>query len=183
MPDLKSELSKVLQAWDEPAPQPQPPETTMTTSASRTAFRETNGVTRATFNYVKDNPGQTRMQVINGLEAKGFKPSSTSSILAQMTNQSLLRTVNGSYFTAAPEYRPLKSPQVYKRSLLPPSAKQKRAKAAPPKEPVIEIVTPPAQPIKEAKASKPWSPDDVIEGLNVKQAMAVHDALRELLRM
>jgi hypothetical protein len=45
-------------------------------------FKETSGVSRVTFNFVRDNPGLVRKQVQDALEVRGFKASSTSSILS-----------------------------------------------------------------------------------------------------
>lgn len=146
----------------------------------KSAFKESTGVTRATFNYVRDNPGQTRIQTIDGLAAQGYPSNSTSSLLAQMAKQGLIRSVEGLLFVNQQEYTPLKSPTAFAKSLLPKAAKQKRAKSVPPAKAPVVIETPPAVPVK---TKKDWSPDDVIEGLNVKQAMAVYDALHKIFRL
>lgn len=144
----------------------------------RSAFKETTGVSRATFNYVRDNPGKRRIEVIKALDTQGYSQGSTSSLLAQMTKQNRIRSVDGLLYVTRPEYTPLKSLASFKNSLLPKPA-AKKAVARPAKVTIID--TPPA--VAVAAPAKPWSPDDVIESLNVKQAMAVFDALQKIFRL
>jgi hypothetical protein len=73
-------------------------------------FQVTNGVTQATFNYVRDNPNLTSAQIAKNLETLGFKTSSTSSLVYQMARQGLLHKDNDNRFTTiAREYSPLKA--------------------------------------------------------------------------
>jgi hypothetical protein len=72
-------------------------------------FQVTNGVTQATFNYVKDNPGLTSAQISENMKRLGYKATSTSSLVYQMARQGLLHKDNENRFTAiAREYSPLK---------------------------------------------------------------------------
>jgi hypothetical protein len=73
-------------------------------------FQVTNGVTQATFNYVKDNPGLTSAQISENMECLGYKASSTSSLAYQMARQGLFHKDNDNRFTAiVSEYSPLKA--------------------------------------------------------------------------
>lgn len=107
MPDLQTEMQKILSAWDAPEPttqpevQPEPPtETPM--------FKTTNNTSRSTFEIVRDNPGLPKAQYVRMLEAKGLKKSSTATLLSQMTKQGHLWVdSSGCLRTNQLEYRPL----------------------------------------------------------------------------
>jgi len=110
MPDIKTALQNALSKAAS-APTPQIPAAwddegadaaieTITTKAKEAAmpkkyFQTTNNVTRSTFNYVKNNPGNTRTQITAALEMQGFKPNSTTSLVAQMIRQGHMRETNG----------------------------------------------------------------------------------------
>jgi hypothetical protein len=102
MPDLHTEMQKILQAWEQP-------ETTETTKET-TVFKPTNNVTRSTFESVRDNPGLPKKEYIRKLEALGFKKASTSSLLSQMVRQGQIWVgSDGAMRPNAKEYTPIKS--------------------------------------------------------------------------
>lgn len=98
MPDLKSELPKVIQSWDEqPTMTPQP--RTITTNS-----------TRRTFNFIRDNPGMTRAKVIEALGKQGTPVSSSRSLLSTFIINGNVRESNGLLYANQQEYAPLKRP-------------------------------------------------------------------------
>jgi hypothetical protein len=102
MPDIQTEMQKILQAWEQP-------ETTETTKET-TVFKPTNNVTRSTFESVRDNPGLLKKEYIRKLEALGFKKASTSSLLSQMVRQGQIWVgSDGAMRPNAKEYTPIKS--------------------------------------------------------------------------
>ena len=102
MPDIQTEMQKILQAWEQP-------ETTETTKET-TVFKPTNNVTRSTFESVRDNPGLPKKEYIRKLEALGFKKASTSSLLSQMVRQGQIWVgSDGAMRPNAKEYTPIKS--------------------------------------------------------------------------
>ena len=102
MPDLQTEMQKILQAWDQP-------ETTETTKET-TVFKPTNNVTQATFNFVRDNSGCARNDAIRILVAQGHKKSSVSSLIGQMLRQGhIYKDSDGLLRPNAKEYTPIKS--------------------------------------------------------------------------
>jgi hypothetical protein len=130
MPDiqtaLKSALSKTLQQWDddEEAPPPAPAQPVSTSSQPTQptqgipmtkAFHVTNNVSRATFEYIKDNPGSTRKEIIKALEHQNFSQGSVSSLIAQMVRNKMAHATNDLYYADVPEYRPLKSLKAIKK--------------------------------------------------------------------
>jgi hypothetical protein len=162
MPDLKSELSKVLDSWEAPVP----------AAPVNPYFSVTNNVTRITFDYVRDNPGKTRKEIALALGTQGFKTGSVSSLLGQMIKQGTMRESAHLLYVTTNEYTPIKS------------SKKLKAMAAKPQEPQRKIVTitrraaPVAEPTPVAKE---WSPNDVIDTLTVHQAIALFKALRSVL--
>jgi hypothetical protein len=130
MPDiqtaLKSALSRTIQQWDddgEQAPQPSTINTTVNNSVSapsqetpmKKTFNITNNISRVTFDYIKNNPGSTRKEIIGALEHRGFAGGSTSSLIAQMRRNQMIHETNNAYYADIPEYRPIKSLKALKK--------------------------------------------------------------------
>lgn len=102
MPDIQTEMQKILQAWEQP-------ETTETTKET-TVFKPTNNVTQATFNFVRDNSGCARNDAIRLLVSQGHKKSSVSSLIGQMLRQGhIYKDSDGLLRPNAKEYTPIKS--------------------------------------------------------------------------
>jgi endo-1,4-beta-D-glucanase Y len=102
MPDIQTEMQKILQSWEQPETTEQPKETTV--------FKPTNNVTRSTFESVRDNPGLPKGDYIRRLEAMGFKKASTSSLLSQMVRQGQIWVgSDGALRPNAKDYTPIKS--------------------------------------------------------------------------
>jgi hypothetical protein len=128
MPDIqtafKTALSKTLQQWDDdgeaPPLQPvsssfsQPTNPTQPTTMKKT-FNVTNNISRVTFDYIKNNPGSTRKEIIQALEHQGFAGGSTSSLIAQMRRNNMIHEKDSFYYADIPEYRPIKSLKAMKK--------------------------------------------------------------------
>lgn len=151
MPDLKSELSKVLNEWNQP-------ETTMT-------HKITNNVTRATFNKVAENPGSTRAEIVAMLLVDGYKDASTTSLLTQMLARGNIRSLNGKLFTNQNEYKPMKRITPIKRRVKKP-------------EPVVVVDVPEVVAAKPVEI--PWDADTILNRLSIKQARALYDELKKI---
>lgn len=154
MPDIQSEMSKVLNEWNKP-------ETTMTNI--------TNNVTRATFNKVAENPGSTRAEIVNMLLTDGYKDASTTSLLTQMLAKGNIRSINGKLFTNQNEYKPMKR-------IIPTKHRVKKP------EPVVVVETP-VEPVAVV-AVKPvevsLDADTLLNNLSIKQARALYDELKKI---
>ena len=146
MPDmqtaLKTALSRTLQEWDddgEISPQPPTINTTINNSVPtpsqgipvKKTFGVTNNISRVTFNYIKNNPGSTRKEIIEALEHQGFTGGSTSSLIAQMRRNKMVHETNNLYYADIAEYRPIKSLKALRKidaPIAPPKRKyEKRA--------------------------------------------------------
>jgi hypothetical protein len=128
MPDIqtafKTALSKTLQQWDDDgeAPplqpvsssSPQPTKPTQVIPMKKT-FNITNNISRVTFDYIKNNPGSTRKEIIQALEHQGFAGGSTSSLIAQMRRNNMIHEKDSFYYADIPEYRPIKSLKALKK--------------------------------------------------------------------
>lgn len=127
MSDLQTAIQKILQSWE----QPETTETTETTKET-IVFKPTTNTSRACFEIVRDNPYKTKREYIKLLEQKGFKASSTSSLLSQMTRQGLLSVDDmGLMHSNQTEYSPLKAVKVFK-------AKKAKTSKLRTSEPVVE---------------------------------------------
>jgi hypothetical protein len=111
MPDIQTALSNALKTtinnWEKDDMQ-----TTQTNTKPRGKrfFDVTNNVTRATFDYVKNNPNLTSAEICADMAKLGYKESSVSSLIAQFAVQGLAeRDDRGRYITIIDEYRPLKA--------------------------------------------------------------------------
>ena len=151
MPDIQSELSKVLNEWNQP-------ETTMT-------HKITNNVTRATFNKVAENPGSTRAEIVAMLLTDGYKDASTTSLLTQMLARGNIRSLNGKLFTNQNEYKPMKRITPIKRRVKKPK-------------PVVVVDVPEVAAAKPVEI--PWDADTILNRLSIKQARALYDELRKI---
>lgn len=134
MPDIqtafKTALSRTLQQWDDegegtnvPVPSAKQPVSASVSAPSQNiqgipmtkTFNITNNISRETFQYIKDNPGSTRKEIIAALEHRGFSSGSVSSLIAQMCRNKLAHETNSLYYADADEYRPLKSLKAIKK--------------------------------------------------------------------
>jgi hypothetical protein len=111
MPDIQTALSNALKTtinnWEKDDMQ-----TTQinTKPRGKRFFDVTNNVTRATFDYVKQNPNLTSAEICADMAKLGYKESSVSSLIAQFAVQGLAeRDDRGRYITIIDEYRPLKA--------------------------------------------------------------------------
>lgn len=169
MPDMKSELSKVLNQWDKHEETIRnPKENTMPT---KYLGNITNNVSRETFNYVRDNPNNGRKQIQAALTKKGFKAGSIDALLTSMTRARLIeKQDDNTYVAREQEYRPLKGRD---KPLQKPSAG------------IAALSTDTAAPARDITKKSiilnhAWTPQKAIENLTVFQARALYDELKKL---
>ena len=158
MPDLKTELSKVLDEWNKPE----------TTTMTMPHQKITNNATRATFNKVAENPGSTRSEVVAMLLTDGYKVSSTTSLLTQMLARGNIRSLNGKLFTNQNEYKPMERITPIKHRVV-----KDVQNAAP-----VVVVEQKPEPAVQINAA--WDADTLLNNLSIKQARALYDELRKI---
>jgi hypothetical protein len=215
MPDIqtafKQALSKTLADWDDegeaPSVQPvsasfsQPTQPTQEIPMKKT-FGVTNNISRVTFDYIKNNPGSTRKEIIQALEHQGFAGGSTSSLIAQMRRNKMVHETNNLYYADIDEYRPIKSLKALKKMeapIAPPKRKyEKKAVTgigALLREKLDNLANEPSQTALHAAASlmappetnkrmislvRVKTPEDILKDMTVYQA---HDLYRHLKEM
>ena len=198
MPDMQTELSKILNEWDKPIEEINQPtkevekqmETTQAPTEGKHLFRTTNNVTRATFNFIRDNPGHTRRGVIDELETFGYKEGSTTSLITQMIKQRLIRKdENGGLHANFPEYTPLKASlkkiMAEKNPRKPHAVKKAKAvnSALHKGEAGIAALQPQATPApRTALITTNFDVDNILKNLTILQAKALRDALNNLFK-
>jgi len=123
MPDIqtafKSALTKTLTEWDDdegtnvPVPSSKQPVSISSVPTQgipmKKTFNVTNNVSRVTFEYIKNNPGSTRKEIIQALEYQGFGGGSVSSLIAQMRRNKMIHENSGLHYADIEEYRPIKT--------------------------------------------------------------------------
>lgn len=119
MPDIKSEMSKVIQQWN-----------TEPTTMTNTEPTHNVGGTQATFDCIKTNPGKTRTAIRDLLTAAGVKVGSSTSLISQMVNRGNVREVDGLLYVAQDTY-------VSRPRRVSTPAPAKTPPAAPPAAPVV----------------------------------------------
>ena len=207
MPDIqtafKQALSRTLQQWDDegepPSVQPvsasfsQPIKPTQEIPMKKT-FNVTNNISRVTFDYIKNNPGSTRKEVIEALEHQGFAGGSTSSLIAQMRRNNMIHETNNLYYADIPEYRPIKSLKAMKKmEQVPAPPKRKYTKrdvtgiGALLKErldstpmPIVSEHTAPKQKGFLTSLVRTRSPEDILKDMTVYQAHELYTHLKKM---
>lgn len=194
MPDIKTALQQALaktaNTWAaddeahqkiEPVKTETPKENTMT--EDKKDKRITNNVSRATFEFVRDNPGMTVDEITNALVARGFKANSVSSLCYQMLRVRLVvADANGKLTAVVREYAPIQANKRRRKAtakavkVAKPVAKPEAAPAPTPRKHIEITNTRTGEVINPRKEE--WTVDSVIGGLNVRQAMAVYAELR-----
>lgn len=163
MPDIKTALSGILSEWELDNKQQ---EKQMQTTPYVPHFKVTNNVTRATFDFVKNNPHQSCKTICAALEKDGYKSSSIGSLLTQFVKNGLcVRDANGNYTAIAHEYTPIKIRKQVK-------AKQVIAKAKATRGEGIAALSPQPTWVKRET--------DIINSLSVMQARSLYDALKKI---
>ena len=207
MPDIqtafKQALSRTLQQWDDegepPSVQPvsasfsQPTQPTQEIPMKKT-FNVTNNISRVTFDYIKNNPGSTRKEIIEALEHQGFAGGSTSSLIAQMRRNNMIHETNNLYYADIPEYRPIKSLKAMKKmEQVPAPPKRKYTKrdvtgiGALLKErldstpmPIVSEHTAPKQKGFLTSLVRTRSPEDILKDMTVYQAHELYTHLKKM---
>lgn len=172
MPDLKTELSKVIDQWNKP----EEPATTQPTPALPSSLSVTNNVCRATYDFIHQNPGKTRKEIIDALTLSGYKPGSTTSLIGQMLKQEHIRESQGLLYANYTEYRPLKSNAVFMRM----QEAVGRTKAVAVKRPKVKATEAPAATPDSVQINSAWDADTLLNNLSIKQARALYDELRKI---
>ena len=165
MSDIKTALVNALTEWDK--------QDAKEVAAAVTKPKVTASV--AAFNIVRDNPGVLKKKAIAALEISGYKPSSTTSLLAAMVRQKQIRkTEDSKLYVIVQSYMPIKGSAYNK-----PGKKEKNvsplAALIKAKEPSMPVPKP-----APAPAPEPWCVHKLIDSLSVRQAIELSRELTSL---
>jgi len=132
MSDLQTALSSALKEWE--------PSTEGTVvEAAAPAPTPKRNLTRDTFAMVRDNPGISRADAVERLQAMGHKPVSTSSILYQLVRAKMIDEVDGTLSTKRKNYTSL----THALDKAPKGRRKTRAKSVPKDKPRVSKVAVP----------------------------------------
>ena len=164
MTDIKTAMSGVLDEWELDNQQQEKQVKHIP------HFKVTNNVTRATFDYVKNNPRQSCKEICAALEKEGYKPASVGSLLTQFVKNGLcMRDANGNYTTIVNEYTPIKIRKQIKAAQVIQKAKATRGEGIAALSPQPKYV-----PVTE------WNVQAVLNDMSITQARAMYDALKKI---
>jgi len=182
MPDLKSEMSKVLEAWEQDVEQLQQEKQMQKKLPQQ--FVPTNNVTQELFNFVKNNPNKNGVEIRDAMAAKGFKAGSVGSLLSQFFKQGqFARDHNFRYSVVVPAYTPLKSTRQFRAAgkrinkIVNIKSKPKSAGIA-----ALQVDTTTQKPfsVGTPKLMTQWDADTIINNIGLKQARALYDELKKI---
>jgi len=178
MPDLKSELSKVLNEWDKP-------ESEVNQFKEKKVFPQQANISIDSYNYILANPNKTVQQYTNELVAQyKFKPASVSSLIYQMLKVGRLQRGEKGVYAVDAVYRPIKPSELK-------AARKATAKAQPKKatpvmgagiaalknpEPLAQVMQ------RSAIITTNFSVENIIKNLTIYQAKELRDALNNLFK-
>lgn len=164
MPDIKTALTGILSEWELDNQQQEKQVKHIP------HFKVTNNVTRATFDFVKNNPRQSCKTICKALEKEGYKPSSIGSLLTQFVKNGLcMRDVNSNYTAIANEYTPIKLNKHTKTKQVIQKAKATRGEGIAALSPQPKYI-----PVND------WNVQAVLDNMSIMQARAVYDALKKI---
>ena len=164
----------------------------------------TNNVMRTTFNYIRDNKNSTRKSTITALTKQGFKESSVNSVISQLgKTKQVHKNFDGTLHAINAEYKPITQKRQVKPA--PINSKLSKAIATHKEETTKRVITvmkrkrkDPVQGIAALEVgttAKPvnlgellrqkldptlWTPESVVNNLNVVQARQLYDYLKNL---
>jgi len=192
MADIQTALARVLDEWegkaDNAAPQPE-----ATQKPKAHLFKPTTGVTKATFNFVRANPGINRVEATKLLVMQGYKEGSVASLITAFIKQEQMELVDGKLFTTVNEYQPLKDSKAVREDAIKKAKLAKRKAAAEARAARIRAegagITA-LQPLQPQPTPAPRSTiittnfnvENVIKNLTIYQAKELRDALNNLFK-
>jgi hypothetical protein len=178
MPDMQSELSKVLNEWDSPEPSINQPK-------EKKVFPQQANISIDSYNYILANPNKTVQQYTDELVAQyKFKPASVSSLIYQMLKVGRLQRGEKGVYAVDAVYRPIRPSEL--KAARKATAPVKPKKAAPVMgagiaalknpEPLAQVMQ------RSAIITTNFSVENIIKNLTIYQAKELRDALNNLFK-
>ena len=168
MSDIKTALAQAIDEWEQGVDAASTPAQTKA---------PTTGVSHATFDYIKRNPGKSIQAVVRELEVQGYKTTSTTTLISAMVRQGLVhKDKHKCLRTTAASYSPVQA------------AKKPKGKVFKDPKPVtlvqqgIAALQPHATPavVEAAPTIKEFNVDALIDSLTLRQAMELRKRLNDM---
>lgn len=159
----------------------------------------TNNVSRETFSYIKDNPGSTRLEIVEALGHKGFTKGSVSSLISQLRRSYMVHETNGLWYADVNEYLPIKNVNYRKKKKAAAQKKPTTGIGALLKAKLEATPTPTPMPIQDALDAAAYAmsgvevapkrmvtlvrtktPEDIIGNMTVYQARELYVHLKQM---
>ena len=172
MPDLKSELVKVVSVWDAHEQEIRQPQ------KEKAAMQTTGNMTRDTFEFVRLNPDKyTQEQATNALAHLGYKKNSVSSVLTQMRRSGhVALSIDHKLHTLANSYTPLHNP--YKIKVKAKKKFKAKVKPAPvAAQGIAALAADTATITVQPPVKTQWSAETVLAHMGIKEAYRLYTEL------
>lgn len=183
MADMKSELKKVINAWED---KPETDDATDNTipEVPQVEIKSNASVSQTVFDYVRDNPNSTRADIAYALTKRGYHKATVTALVSQFIRQKLFVFGEGRRLTTTRKtYTPM-----YHRDNKPAKPAAVAVAAATTPQGLAAIVhqplitrAPEAREQWTPSAVEEWTVESVVDKLNIRQARAVYNELRALL--
>lgn len=182
MADMKTALSKVINEWDNATPD------APAATPIKKDGRITTGVSQATFDFIKNNPGKTKAVAIRELEEQGYKPTSTTTLISAMVRQGQVVVDDSGHLTAKRGYyTPVKyipSKKTAKAAKVAKPAPMQQVREETPQGLAALYVQPTPAPVQTTAPAPTTAPmmtaKQVLETLSVKEAFALYRELQSM---
>ena len=183
MADMKSELKKVINAWED---KPETDDATDNTipEVPQVEIKSNASVSQTVFDYVRDNPNATRANIAYALTKRGYNSSTVGALVSQFIRQKLFVFGVGKGLIVT---RKTYTPMYHKdnKPAKPAAVATPQGLAAIVHQPLItrapETWAPLAAEAWTAITTEAWTVESVVDKLNIRQARAVYNELRALL--
>ena len=183
MADMKSELKKVINAWED---KPETDDATDNTipEVPQVGIKSNASVSRTVFDYVRDNPNVSRKHIAVVLSQRGYLETTVTALVSQFIRQKLFVFGVGKGLIVT---RKTYTPMYHKdnKPAKPAAVATPQGLAAIVHQPLItrapETWAPLAAEAWTAVTTEAWTVESVVDKLNIRQARAVYNELRALL--
>lgn len=197
-------LTQIIDAWedDEPIPQLEPqPQPQEKQAMKNPPLNITTNVSRATFDFIRANPGLTKEDICQQLIDQGYKATSVTSLVSQLRRTSQIELRGDKYYALVNAYMPIS--QVAMRAMRK-HKQQKDAKKDVKKAPTMPLppltlpdpaphpaglaaLQPVATPAPTPAPAPAYAPvvisndvEHILNTLPIKQARALYDELHKV---
>lgn len=180
MQNANTQLNDVVKKWD--AEEQSRKQTTAVPNFEMGRHRVTTNVSRVTFNYVRDNPAQTKTQITEALVKRGYNASSVSTLAAQMVRGGLATMdENGGLSTHLKEYVPIKNGAAINRLKKKKGIKVSTGKTGRPAREGIAALSVQDAPVLPKPTSVAFDADKLLSTLSFKDVLVLHSKIKAML--